>query len=73
MGVSVLPRWSIVNVIASGEIKPIRITKHGVFRGWFAATLRDVPPTPFMEEFIRLLVKQGPGAKRPRRHPPLAS
>src|SRR4029450_12740603 len=46
MGVSVLPRWSIVNVIASGEIKPIRITRHGVFRKWFAATLRDVPPTP---------------------------
>jgi LysR family transcriptional regulator for metE and metH len=74
MGVSVLPRWSIVNVIASGEIKPLRITRHGVFRKWFAATLRDVPPTPFMEEFLRLLIKHGPAAKRPaRRQPPLAS
>ena len=74
MGVSVLPRWSIVNVIASGEIKPIRITKSGVFRKWFAATLRDVAPTPFMEEFVRLLIKQGPASKKPaRRHPQLAS
>ena len=74
MGVSVLPRWSIVNVIASGEIKPVRITRPGVFRKWFAATLRDVPPTPFMEEFIRLLIKHGPASKRPaRRQPPLAS
>jgi LysR family transcriptional regulator for metE and metH len=74
MGVSVLPRWSIVNVIASGEIKPIRITRTGVFRKWFAATLRGVAPTPFMEEFIRLLIKHGPAAKKTsRRHPPLAS
>jgi LysR family transcriptional regulator for metE and metH len=73
MGVSVLPRWSIVNVIASGEIKPIRITRSGVFRKWFAATLRDVAPTPFMEEFIRLLIKQGPASKKTARRPQLAS
>jgi LysR family transcriptional regulator for metE and metH len=73
MGVSVLPRWSIVNVIASGEIKPIRITRTGVFRKWFAATLRDVAPTPFMEEFIRLLIKHGPAAKKTARRHPLAS
>lgn len=73
MGVSVLPRWSIVNVIASGDIKPIRITRTGVFRKWFAATRRDVAPTPFMEEFIRLLIKQGPASKKPARRPQLAS
>jgi LysR family transcriptional regulator for metE and metH len=74
MGASVLPRWSIVNVIASGEIKAVRITRQGVFRKWFAATLRDVPATPFLEEFLRLLVKQGPASKRPTgQKPPLAS
>jgi LysR family transcriptional regulator, regulator for metE and metH len=73
MGVSVLPRWSIVNAIASGGIKPLRITRQGVFRKWFAAALRGVPPTPFMEEFIRLLARNGPGSKRPSRQPPLAS
>jgi LysR family transcriptional regulator, regulator for metE and metH len=65
MGASVLPRWSIVNVISSGEIKAVRITRPGVFRKWYAATLRDVPPTPFLEEFLRLLVKLGPAAKTP--------
>lgn len=64
LGVSVLPKWSIVNVIASGEVKAIRITKAGVFRKWYAATLSGVTPTPFMEEFIRLLIKQGPAAKK---------
>ena len=67
MGVSVLPKWSIVNVVASGQIKSVRITRTGVFRKWFAATLRDVELTPFVQEFIRLLIKQRPAAKKPPR------
>jgi LysR family transcriptional regulator for metE and metH len=74
MGVSVLPKWSIVNPIAAGDIKAIRITRAGVFRKWYAATLSGTAPTPFVEEFIRLLIKQGPAAKKlPRRQPSLAS
>ncbi len=74
MGVSVLPKWSIVNVLASGDVVAIRITKSGVFRKWYAATLSGMTPTPFMEEFIRLLIKQGPAAKKvARRHHSLAS
>lgn len=74
MGVSVLPKWSIANVIASGDIRAIRITKAGVFRKWYAATLSGSAPTPFMEEFIRLLIKHGPAAKKAARpHQPLAS
>jgi LysR family transcriptional regulator for metE and metH len=65
MGVSVLPRWSIVNAIASGEVAPVRITAPGVFRKWFAVTLREVPPTPFLEEFLRLLARSAPDAKAP--------
>jgi LysR family transcriptional regulator for metE and metH len=70
MGVSVLPRWSIVNVIAAAQIVPIRITRQGVFRKWFAATLRDAPRTPFVDEFLRLLVQHGPAAAKPRRRRP---
>jgi LysR family transcriptional regulator for metE and metH len=74
MGATVLPKWSVVSVVAAGEVKAVRITRNGVFRKWFAATLRDVPPTPFMEEFVRLLIKQRPAAKKAaRRLPPLAS
>jgi LysR family transcriptional regulator for metE and metH len=74
LGASVLPRWSISHVLASNDVKAIRITKSGVFRKWYAAMLSDVEPTPFMEEFIRLLIKQGPAARRPiRRIAPLAS
>jgi LysR family transcriptional regulator, regulator for metE and metH len=74
MGASVLPKWSIVNVVASGEVKAVRITRNGVFRKWFAATLREVQPTPFVEEFVRLLIKQRPAVRKPaRRHAQLAS
>ena len=74
LGASVLPKWSIAHALASQDVKAVRITKTGVFRKWYAASLSDVASTPFMDEFVRLLIKQGPAAKRgPRRHPPLAS
>jgi len=69
MGASVLPKWSIANVIASADIRAIRITRAGVFRKWYAVMLNDGAPAPFVEEFIRLLIKQGPTAKRVVRRP----
>jgi LysR family transcriptional regulator for metE and metH len=65
MGATVLPKWSIANNLAANDIKAIRITRAGVFRTWWAVTLADVSLTPFMEEFIKLLISQGPAAKRP--------
>jgi LysR family transcriptional regulator for metE and metH len=74
MGATVLPKWSIAHALGSGEVKGIRITKAGLFRTWYAVTLSDVAPTPLMEEFIRLLIKQAPTSKRvPRRHSRVAS
>ena len=69
MGASVLPKWSIANVIANGDIRAIRITRAGVFRKWYAVTLSDGAAAPFVEEFIRLLIKQGPAAKKVVRRP----
>lgn len=74
MGVSVLPRWSIANAVAAGDVAAVRITGAGVFRKWYAATLSGIPVTPFLQDFIRLLIKQGPGTKQvARRRPRLAS
>ncbi len=63
MGISVLPRWSIANAIAAGDVIALRINRAGVFRKWYAATLDGMPATPFMKDFIRLLTKQGPAAQ----------
>jgi LysR family transcriptional regulator, regulator for metE and metH len=67
MGATVLPKWSIAPALAGGGIQAVRITKAGLFRKWYAVTLADQAPTPFMEEFVRLLVKQAPAAKHPAR------
>ena len=64
MGATVLPKWSIAHALASGGIRAVRITKAGVFRKWYAVTLADVAPSPLMEEFIRLLIKQAPASRR---------
>ena len=69
MGATVLPKWSVAPALASGDIVAVRITKAGVFRKWYAVTLSDITPTPFMEEFIRLLIKQAPAPRRAVRRP----
>ena len=74
IGTSVLPKWSIAGALASGDVKAIRITKGGVYRTWYAVALSGVPATTFLDDFIRLLIKQGPAAKKSVRRPqPLAS
>ncbi len=64
MGASVLPKWSIASALPAGGIKAVRITRAGVFRKWYAVTLSDVAPTPFMEEFVRLLITQRRASRR---------
>jgi LysR family transcriptional regulator for metE and metH len=70
MGVTVLPKWSIANNLEAGGIRAIRITRGGVFRKWYAVTLRDAATTPFVEEFIRLLIAQAPASRRTARRRP---
>ena len=70
MGATVLPKWSITNSLESGDIRAVRITKSGVFRKWYAVTLRDAPTTAFVEEFIRLLIAQAPASRRTMRRRP---
>jgi LysR family transcriptional regulator for metE and metH len=74
LGLSVLPKWSVEHAVSAGDINAIRITKNGVFRKWYAASLSGVASSPFAEEFIRLLIKHGPSARKgARRQAPLAS
>jgi LysR family transcriptional regulator for metE and metH len=70
MGATVLPKWSIANNLESGGLRAIRITKGGVSRKWYAVTLRDAATTPFVEEFIRLLIENAPASRRTVRRRP---
>jgi LysR family transcriptional regulator for metE and metH len=73
LGATVLPRWSIAGALRSGDLRAVRITRRGVFRKWYAVTLSDVTPTPFMEAFIDLLRQQGPATERAARRSGRAS
>jgi LysR family transcriptional regulator for metE and metH len=64
MGVTVLPRWSLTSALSAGDISAVRISAGGVFRKWYAVTLADVVPTPFMEAFIGLLSSAAPAPRR---------
>lgn len=64
LGTTVLPRWAITQALAAGDLRAVRITRSGVFRKWYAVTLRDAVPAPVMEEFIQLLIRQAPASRR---------
>jgi LysR family transcriptional regulator for metE and metH len=64
MGVTVLPRWSLATALAAGDISAIRISAAGVFRKWYAVTLADLAPTPFLEAFVDLLSSAAPEPRR---------
>lgn len=70
LGATVLPKWSIARNLAPGGIRAVRITRDGVFRKWYAVTLRDAATTPFVEEFIRLLIAEAPASRRTARRRP---
>jgi LysR family transcriptional regulator for metE and metH len=64
MGVTVLPGWSVASALSAGDLCAIRISAAGVFRKWYAVTLADMTPTPFMEAFIDLLSSAAPAPRR---------
>ncbi len=58
MGVSVLPHWVISPyAVESGDIKAIPITRRGIKRTWYAATLKNKELPPYMTVFMRNLAK----------------
>ena len=64
IGVAVLARWAIEPALAAGSVKAVRITRSGIIRQWYAATLRNRPEPRWQAEFINLLSRQAPGFTR---------
>lgn len=59
LGLSVLPTWSIEPALSAGIVRAVRITRRGLFRPWYAATLAAAPVTPFATHLIDHLSRQG--------------
>lgn len=58
LGISVLAHWAVDPEIKRHTIKALPLTRKGYIRQWSAATLRNGPVPPHMDEFIKLLANQ---------------
>lgn len=57
LGVALLARWAIKSYLTSGKIVARSLNKSGFRRHWYAVTLRGQPVTPYLAEFLNLLVR----------------
>jgi LysR family transcriptional regulator for metE and metH len=57
LGVALLARWAVKNYLVGGRIVTRPLNKSGFRRRWHAATLRSRPVTPYLTEFLNLLVR----------------
>jgi len=57
MGVTVLPHWVVSSWLESNELTAVPITKKGIKRTWYAATLKNKELPPYMYAFMRNLSK----------------
>jgi LysR family transcriptional regulator for metE and metH len=60
LGVSVVARWAVRPLVASGALVARRFTARGIQRRWSAAMPKDLAKTDFVREFIDLLMKNAP-------------
>jgi LysR family transcriptional regulator for metE and metH len=60
LGVSVIARWAVRPLLASGALVARRFTARGIHRRWSAAMPKDLAKTDFVREFIDLLAKNAP-------------
>ena len=60
LGVSVIARWAVRPLVASGALVARRFTARGVQRRWSAAMPKDLAKTDFIREFIDLLARKAP-------------
>jgi len=60
LGVSIIARWAVRPLVASGALVARRFTTRGIHRRWSAAMPKDLAKADFVREFIDLLAKNAP-------------
>jgi len=57
LGIAVFARWAVAPLLASGELRAVRLTRWGIRRSWFAVTRRNRQRPPHVDAFVSLLQK----------------
>ncbi len=57
LGIAVFARWAVAPLLASSELRAVRLTRWGVRRSWFAAVRRNRQRPPHVDAFVALLQK----------------
>jgi len=60
LGVSVIARWAVQPLLASGALVARRFTARGLRRRWSAAMPKDLAKADFVREFVDLLARNAP-------------
>jgi LysR family transcriptional regulator for metE and metH len=55
LGIGLLSKWSIAQQLEAGAVRAIPLTKRGLCRTWYAATLKTAKPPAYLDAFIHLL------------------
>ena len=64
LGVSVLARWAVQPLVDAGAIVARPLTARGLRREWRAVMPKDLAGADYIGEFIELLGKHAPTARR---------
>jgi LysR family transcriptional regulator for metE and metH len=56
-GVALLARWAFAAYLQAGKVVARPLSKSGLRRQWYAATLRNRPTSPYLMEFVSLLAR----------------
>ena len=57
-GISVMAGWVVEPEVRSGTLQAVRLTRNGLRRRWFAATIRSHTLPAYVPEFARLLAAE---------------
>lgn len=57
MGVAVMPEWSLKPYLRSSQLKGLRLTRKGIKRPWYVATLKSDHEPPHVRSFIKHLAQ----------------
>jgi LysR family transcriptional regulator for metE and metH len=63
LGVSALPRWAVEPMLASGAVVALPVPPRGLQRRWSAVMPRHLAAADYVEAFIDLVARRGPGQR----------